>query len=191
MERRSRVRQSRDLSSRRATSHDRSFPSLSSWRRKSEPNVVQQYDTKTVPVRISKIKKSKESTATFYTDFSDSENCDNDNTHQNTTEENFSYTTINRDETESKPTSQSVEEMSEVIQRQETFEDSKSLLRESETEPNICMRADKELVTSKADSLPRSFQLNNQIDCKSESYECLNVTDKSLKGGTLPSESEM
>lgn len=74
----------------------------------------------------------------------------------------------------------------------ENFKEPKLSIRESETEPNICMKIDKELVTNKADSLPRSFQLNNQIDCKSESYECLNLSDnKSLKDSNSNAELEM
>ncbi|KRT81206.1 hypothetical protein AMK59_5180, partial [Oryctes borbonicus] len=188
LERRSRVRQSRDSSARRATSHDRSFPSLGSWRRKSEPNVVQQYDAKTVPIRISKIKKSKESTATFYTDFSDSENCENENNNQTSAVDKFSYPESEKKEEET--IRQSIEKMADVLLEQD-FEEPKLSLRESETEPNICLKVDKDLVATKADSLPRSFQLNNQIDCKSESYECLNHTDKSLKGTSLVTESEM
>ncbi|KAK9700646.1 RhoGEF domain [Popillia japonica] len=190
LERRSRVRQSRDPSARRAASHDRAFPSLGSWRRKSEPNVVQQYDTKTVPTRISKIKKSKESTATFYTDFSDSENCDNENTKQILTEDKFSFTQKEKNENES--VSQSIEKITNAMLHRK-FDDSKLSLRESETEPNICMKLDKdELVANKADSLPRSFQLNNnQLDCKSESYESLNHSNKSFKVTNLSIESEM
>lgn len=78
LEKRSRVRKSRDQSStRRAASQDRSFVSLGSWRRKSEPSMApQQYNAKTVPKKISNLKKAKESNATFYTDLSDSESCD-------------------------------------------------------------------------------------------------------------------
>lgn len=36
----------------------------------------QQYNTKTMPKKISNLKKAKESNATFYTDLSDSESCD-------------------------------------------------------------------------------------------------------------------
>lgn len=36
----------------------------------------QQYNTKTMPKKISSLKKAKESNATFYTDLSDSESCD-------------------------------------------------------------------------------------------------------------------
>lgn len=77
LEKRSRVRKTRDQSSRRAASQDRSFVSLGSWRRKSEPSMaLQQYNTKTMPKKISNLKKAKESNATFYTDLSDSESCD-------------------------------------------------------------------------------------------------------------------
>lgn len=80
LEKRSRVRKSRDQSStRRAASQDRSFVSLGSWRRKSEPSMAppQQYNTKTMPKKITNLKKAKEtSNATFYTDLSDSESCD-------------------------------------------------------------------------------------------------------------------
>lgn len=75
LERRTRLRKSRDFSTnRRTASQDRSFPGLN-WRRKSEPGIVNTYTTKTLPKKITKIKKNKDQTAKFYTDFSDSENC--------------------------------------------------------------------------------------------------------------------
>lgn len=87
LEKRSRVRKNRDQlqsSARRAASQDRSFVSLGNWRRKSEPSMApppppqpQQYNAKTVPKKITNLKKAKESNATFYTDLSDSESCDN------------------------------------------------------------------------------------------------------------------
>lgn len=59
LERRTRTRKSRDNIDRRAASHDRAFASLAAWRRKSEPNVAH-YNTKTLPKKITKIKKAKE-----------------------------------------------------------------------------------------------------------------------------------
>lgn len=56
---RTRIRKSRDGADRRAASHDRAFASLAAWRRKSEPNVAH-YNTKTLPKKITKIKKAKE-----------------------------------------------------------------------------------------------------------------------------------
>lgn len=75
LERRTRLRKSRDFSAnRRTASQDRSFPGLN-WRRKSEPGIVNNYTAKTLPKKITKIKKNKDQTAKFYTDFSDSETC--------------------------------------------------------------------------------------------------------------------
>lgn len=77
LEKRSRRRTRDQNSTRRAASQDRSFVSLGSWRRKSEPSMApQQYNTKTLPKKITNLKKAKESNATFYTDLSDSESCD-------------------------------------------------------------------------------------------------------------------
>lgn len=96
LERRTRVRKTRELSKERSVSQDRVFTSFGSWRRKSEPSMVmsihfrpfvgidqglfqipQQYDAKVIPKKISKLKKSKETgSSTFYTDLSDLENCD-------------------------------------------------------------------------------------------------------------------
>lgn len=59
LERRTRFRKSRESADRRAASHDRAFVSLAAWRRKSEPN-VSHYNTKTLPKKITKIKKAKE-----------------------------------------------------------------------------------------------------------------------------------
>lgn len=65
LERRTRVRKTRDAGDRRAASHDRSFASLAAWRRKSEPNVAH-YNTKTLPKKIYKIKKAKEKASGKY-----------------------------------------------------------------------------------------------------------------------------
>ncbi|XP_022915912.2 uncharacterized protein [Onthophagus taurus] len=188
LERRSRVRQSRDLSSRRAASHDRSFPSLGNWRRKSEPNVVQQYDNKTVPSRISKLKKAKESTSTFYTDLSDSETCEINDVHLEIAEDgsDYSQTSINTTNTQQEG-NESIENLvTGIIMEHEEFNKvmnrKKRVLRESETDPNICLKQDKDPVTSKADSLPRSFQLNDQIDGPGNvSGRCIKNTDVILE----------
>lgn len=71
LERRGRFRKTRDFSVRRATSQDRTFPSLGKWRRQSDPSGCQYKTAKKSP----KAKKSPDSSV-FYTDLSDSENCE-------------------------------------------------------------------------------------------------------------------
>ena len=185
LERRTRVRKSRDFSTtRRAVSYDRAFPSLGSWRRKSEPNVVQQYDTKTVPSRISKLKKAKpkESTSTFYTGLSDSETCDATEDERLKSEVEEKVVDTNEEQDINNDSSENLEKVvSDLIMQKEDFNRcinrrNKRNLRESETDPNICSIVDSDSVSGKADSLPRSFQLNDQI----ENTNSLNTSEGSL-----------
>lgn len=174
MERRSRVRKSRDFSNRRATSQERSFPTLN-WRRKSEPGMIPQYTNKTIPKKITKLKKTKEHRAKFYTDLSDSENHDViaesteslnlktdeqlDGNHENSLDKNSS----NNNEIATNTIEQVVSDLlmqnqdfQKILKRQKSrvSRDNESIGSWSKSE---------EKLPTKADSLPRSFQLSDQI----------------------------
>lgn len=192
LERRSRVRKTRDLSSRRAASQDRSFVSFGSWRRKSEPSMIPQYDSKTVPKKISNIKKAKECSAKFYTDLSDSENCDTINESNDSleikSEQNNSR--VARDDTyediqecvmedDCKQTTNTLEKLvSDLLMQNKEFQKvlnkRRNNVRDSEPISNIWLKQDQNKLPSKADSLPRNIQLNDQIDSKETSSETTN-----------------
>uniref|UniRef100_A0A1Y1KCR1 DH domain-containing protein n=1 Tax=Photinus pyralis TaxID=7054 RepID=A0A1Y1KCR1_PHOPY len=160
LERRSRVRKTRDFSSRRAASSDRSFVSLTSWRRKSEPGFVNQYTSKTLPKRITKIKKSKDyTTAKFYTDLSDSEICESQDKCEDILESSLECET----ETEISNTLEKV--VSDLLMQNEEFHKLMTRQRRGARDCEPWTKSGDEL-PSKADSLPRDFQLNDQLDCK-------------------------
>lgn len=178
LERRSRVRKTRNLSGRRAASQDRSFVSLGSWRRKSEPSMIPQYDTKTIPKKISNLKKAKESSAKFYTDFSDSENCDAaDDSLETKSEQNTSC--IQRDDTyediqesslenDSVATKSTLEQVvSDLLMQNKEFQkvmNRRKNVRDSEPLTNVWLKQENENdLPTKSDSLPRNIQLNDHI----------------------------
>ncbi|CAH1119675.1 unnamed protein product [Phaedon cochleariae] len=181
LERRSRVRKTRDFSNRRASSQDRSFLSPGNWRRKSEPSMIPQYNTKTMPKKITKIKKAKEiQSATFYTDLSDSEVVDEslESLPQNTSE-----LAINEEEQEA--ANGDLEKIvSDILMQNQSFH--KAFYRQNGrksalSDTSAAWHEDKLRLPAKSDSLPRSFQLNDQIeegvDCKNERL----MQDMSLK----------
>ncbi|XP_049819706.1 pleckstrin homology domain-containing family G member 1 isoform X3 [Aethina tumida] len=196
LERRSRVRKSRNLSNRRASSQDRSFTSLSNWRRKSEPEMIPQYNSKTMPKRISQMKKAKEVvTAKFYTDLYDSETCDNPNESMESLPENMTESELDvsqKSEERSEETTNLEKIVSELLQ-QSRPEFNKLLNNQPPSRPRRTLSSDpsstiwyddRSKLPSKADSLPRSFQLNDQIDSGSKVAECRNeqlILDQSLK----------
>ncbi|XP_064216001.1 uncharacterized protein GEFmeso isoform X2 [Tribolium castaneum] len=196
LERRSRVRKSRDLSNRRASSQDRAFPSLGSWRRKSEPSMgmIPQYTAKTIPKKISKLKKAKESGAKFYTDLSDSENYDVIGESNESLAVSPSVDSPDRCENggEEPPKSNNLEKIvTDLLMQNEEFQ--KALNRQrrtraSEPEPPTWFEDEARLkLPSKADSLPRSFQLNDQIDDDKNKNQ-YHVLDESLKENPDPDE---
>lgn len=172
LERRSRARKSRDYSNRRAASQERSFPTLN-WRRKSEPGMIPQYNIKTIPKKITKLKKTKDHRAKFYTDLSDSENCDviaESTDSLNRTEEHLNE--ITEDTGEQNDHSAAVanttieQVVSDLLMQNEEFH---KLLKRQKSRPsrdnesiNIWSKSEEKL-PAKADSLPRSFQLSDQI----------------------------
>ncbi|RZB39206.1 uncharacterized protein BDFB_005369, partial [Asbolus verrucosus] len=202
LERRSRVRKSRDLSGRRASSQDRSFPSLGSWRRKSEPSMglIPQYNSKTIPKKISKIKKAKEGGAKFYTDLSDSENYDVIGESNESLEINQSVDTPDKgddvsEEIPEKCVENNLEKIvSDLLMQNQEFQKvmnrQRRSARGSEPEPTIWCEEDRPKLPSKADSLPRSFQLNDQIseDDGDKDKHQKHVLDESLKENPDPDE---
>ncbi|CAH0547718.1 unnamed protein product [Brassicogethes aeneus] len=205
LERRSRVRKSGYLTNRRASSQDRSFASLSNWRRKSEPDMIPQYTTKTMPKRITQLKKVKAGNATFYTDLSDSENGDNANESleslpRNLTESSMDVFAEKADEPDSPQAEQrsNLEKIVSELLQSSRPEFSKLL---TSNQPSFANRQRRTLPIdpatatwyevrtknpTKADSLPRSFQLNDGIEDETNedgNVECKNerLIDTSLK----------
>lgn len=183
LERRTRLRKSREFSNnRRATSQDRSFPSLN-WRRKSEPGIVHTYTSKTLPKKITKLKKNKDQTAKFYMDLSD---CEHSEAATESLEERCEDIQESSLETEAETTkiaSSTLEKVvSDLLMQNEEFHKllnrQRRSIRDSEPEPGIWLKQEPAQLPSKADSLPRDFQLNDQLE--SASVGC---TEKS---GTLP-----
>lgn len=201
LERRSRVRKTRDFSNRRASSQDRSFPSLSNWRRKSEPNMIPQYNSKTMPKKITKIKKAKEcKNATFYTDLSDSETCDiagesmeslpltvcSDMTEEHNAEQEEELVAENENNTVKSNLEKIV---SDILMQNHTFQRAfnRQISRKNVTsDPSSVWYEEKVKLPAKSDSLPRSFQLNDQLESNNgeEVTDCRNqrlMHDMSLK----------
>lgn len=189
LERRSRIRKTVDPSSRRAASQDRSFPSLASWRRKSEPGVIPQYTAKTLPHKITKLKKQK-AASKFYTELSDSEQVTESTESLGKTmgeEEGFgSSREMNAEEVDGPPRMDLERIVSDIVNEEfKKLKKGKKGCRDSEPTPAAWME---EKVASKlpakADSLPRSFQLNDQGG--SENYR-KQALDRSLKEGAAGS----
>lgn len=192
LERRSRVRKTRDLSNRRASSQDRSLVSLGSWRRKSEPSMIPQYNCKTMPKKICKIKKAKEmgSSSKFYTDLSDSETCDVIGESTESLSHNLEDQEQNSGEgkcciKEETPKEERTFEpnlekiVSDLIMENKSFQKVLNRPRRnvnSEPGPATWFEEGAKEIVSKADSLPRSFQLNEQNESKDGS-----MLDESLK----------
>lgn len=158
----------------------------------------QQYTTKTMPKKISNLKKAKESTATFYTDLSDSECCDiinesndslecpKDDSLQEETCENVKdkneQVTINMNTLE--------KVVSDLLMQNKEFQkilNKRKNGRGSEPLANVWSKKseekEEENMPAKADSLPRNIQLNDQIGSldKTESQEKDVRDEKSAK----------
>ncbi|XP_050517497.1 uncharacterized protein LOC126892103 isoform X1 [Diabrotica virgifera virgifera] len=184
LERRSRVRKTRDFSNRRAASQDRTFPTLANWRRKSEPSMVPQYN----PKKAVKVKKHKESqSATFYTDLSDSENCADESLEN--IQQNLSENTAEelKEEERTDCVNNNLEQIvSDILMQNQNFH--KAFNRQTgrkavTNDPSSVWCEEKVKLPTKADSLPRSFQLYDQPD-STNGVECKNerlVLDMSLK----------
>lgn len=154
--------------------------------------MIPQYDSKTVPKKISNIKKAKECSAKFYTDLSDSENCDTINESNDSleikSEQNNSG--VARDDTyediqecvmedDCKQTTNTLEKLvSDLLMQNKEFQKvlnkRRNNVRDSEPISNIWLKQDQNKLPSKADSLPRNIQLNDQIDSKETSSETTN-----------------
>ncbi|KAK9887048.1 hypothetical protein WA026_019972 [Henosepilachna vigintioctopunctata] len=179
LENRSRNRKPTDPTGRRAASQDRSFSTLSNWRRKSEPGVIPQYNTKTLPHKISKMKKQK-SASKFYTDLSDSENCEavTEST-DSLISEQLKVNDFSSQELNEEPKMDLEKIVSDIVNEEfKKIKRTKRSLRDSEPTPNMWFEDSPAKLPTKADSLPRSFQLNDQGG--SENYH-RHVLDKSLK----------
>lgn len=175
LERRSRVRKTRNLSNRRASSQDRAFP-LGNWRRKSEPNMP--LINSAIPQK-SKLKKAKESNnSTFYTDLSDSENCDNIDESMESLGQNDETSTICDDE---KYEDNMGKIVSDILMDKWPKNRTRKSVNGEPTSPNAWFDQNSiAMQIQKSDSLPRSFQLNDQIDSNNSKTETKdeNVTSK-------------
>ncbi|XP_066148186.1 uncharacterized protein [Euwallacea fornicatus] len=170
LERRSRVRKNRELSKERSISQDRTFTTFGSWRRKSEPGVIPQpYDSKVIPKRISKLKKSKEigASSTFYTDLSDCENCD---LASESVESIPTQSESPKEECQQQSPQSNLEKIvSDLLMQKQDFhkvfnrgphQKERHPRRNVTSEPGPIWYEERPQLPSKADSLPRSFQLN-------------------------------
>ncbi|XP_074028114.1 guanine nucleotide exchange factor in mesoderm isoform X3 [Leptinotarsa decemlineata] len=193
LERRSRLRKTRDFTNRRASSQDRSILSPGNWRRKSEPSMIPQYNSKTMPKKITKLKKAKEfKSATFYTDLSDSENFEVVGESLECLPQNNSELTADEQAKQHQRSDDRVKNniekiVSDILMENQTF--NKALSRpntrkNATNDPTMVWYDDKLKVPAKSDSLPRSFQLNDQIDSIDGGLDCRNerlMHDMSLK----------
>ncbi|XP_044766488.1 uncharacterized protein LOC123322602 isoform X2 [Coccinella septempunctata] len=184
LERRSRTRKTAEAPNRRAASQDRSFPSLTNWRRKSEPGVIPQYTAKTLPHKITKLKKQK-AASKFYTDLSDSENfCEAamESTESLTSTppgKDQSLCELDGDGAARRTDLERI--VSDIVNEEfKKLKKNRRALRDSEPTPGVWTEGEdaKAKLPAKADSLPRSFQLNEQGG--SENYH-RHVLDKSVK----------
>ncbi|CAG9855637.1 unnamed protein product [Phyllotreta striolata] len=183
LERRSRARKSRD--GRRATSQDRTFPTLTNWRRKSEPSMVPQYN----PVKPTKSKKIKEThSATFYTDLSDSEHCPDESLEDLQEDDaDGSAEPFKEEKTDDSVKSNLEKIVSDILLQNRNFH--KAYYRQTsrkiaanDNEPASTWCEEKVKLPTKADSLPRSFQLHDQPDRKTtDSTLNKSIIDTSLK----------
>nr|CAH7764932.1 unnamed protein product [Callosobruchus chinensis] len=174
LERRSRMRKTRDFSNRRASSQDRSFVSLGSWRRKSEPSMIPQYNSKTIPKKITKLKKSKEQamSATFYTDLSDSETCDaiGESTESLLAQNGNEMRLEEREDekTDDYPVKTNLEKIvSEILMQNQKMFSSRQITNRRNVTSDPTTSAwyeEKVKLPAKSDSLPRSFQLSDKIE---------------------------
>lgn len=153
--------------------------------------MIPQYNSKLMPKKIVKIKKTKEySSATFYTDLSDSETCDTVGESTESLTQNLSedVTYEQNEEEEASPEiiKNNLEKIvSEILMQNQNFQKafSKQNNRKNVTsDPTTSVWYEDGIkLPSKADSLPRSFQLNDKI----------NMPDMSLKEDSVASLEEL
>lgn len=154
--------------------------------------LIPQYNAKTVPKKISKIKKAKEGGAKFYTDLSDSENYD---VIGESNESLVSQTVDTPDKCDGvveEAPKDSVENnlekiVSDLLMQNQEFQKvmnrQRRNARGSEPDPTVWYE-ERPKLPNKADSLPRSFQLNDQIqpsDKEDKNKHQKHVLDESLK----------
>lgn len=132
--------------------------------------LIPQYNTKTIPKKISKLRKAKEgAVAVFYTDLSDSENCDVIGESNESLEETNTSLDVSGEEKTINATGE-VPNLEKIVsdllmqheEYQKIFNRPRKSARGSEPEATTWFEGRAQL-PSKADSLPRSFQLNDQI----------------------------
>lgn len=155
--------------------------------------MIPQYDAKTVPKKISNLKKAKESSAKFYTDFSDSENCDavddslETKSEQNTlciqrddTYDDIQETALESDHVTIKNTLEQV--VSDLLMQNKEFQkvmNRRKNVRDSEPLANVWLKQENSDLPAKSDSLPRNIQLNDQIadDSKTADLDNSNISE--------------
>lgn len=160
--------------------------------------MIPQYNSKTMPKKIAKIKKTKEcKSATFYTDLSDSETCDiagesmeslphtvcSDMTEEHNEEQEELVA-------ENNTVKSNLEKIvSDILMQNHNFQKAfnRQVSRKNVTsDPTSVWYEEKVKLPAKSDSLPRSFQLNDQLDSNNdeEVTDCKNerlMHDMSLK----------
>lgn len=164
--------------------------------------MIPQYNSKTMPKKITKIKKAKEcKSATFYTDLSDSETCDI----AGESMESLSHTVCSdmtaEEQEHNEEQEDSIEEknntvksnlekiVSDILMQNHNFQKAfnRQVSRKNVTsDPTSVWYEEKVKLPAKSDSLPRSFQLNDQLESNNdeEVTDCRNerlMHDMSLK----------
>ncbi|KAL3284502.1 hypothetical protein HHI36_018661 [Cryptolaemus montrouzieri] len=186
LERRSRVHRTLDQPNRRTASQDRSFSSLSNWRRKSEPGVIPQFNSKTLPRKTTKLKKQKPA-STFYTDLSDSENCVVTESTESLRSQDKSMEFGGQELSPESP--MNLEKIVSDIVNEEfkKLKRTRCNLTNSDPTPDLWFENVPTELPAKSDSLPRSFQLNDQ--CDGGGFH-KNVLDKSSRENSARIEDE-
>lgn len=159
--------------------------------------MIPQYNTKTIPKKITKLKKAKEcKNATFYTDLSDSETCDMVCESMESLPHNVSDMTEEHCEepeefvAENDTVKSNLEKIvSDILMQNQTFQKAfnRQISRKNvNSDPTSTWYEEKVKLPAKSDSLPRSFQLNDQLEPNNdeEVTDCRNerlMHDMSLK----------
>lgn len=159
--------------------------------------MIPQYNSKTMPKKITKMKKAKEcKNATFYTDLSDSETCDI----AGESMESLPHTVCsdmteehNEEQEELVAQNNTVKSnlekiVSDILMQNHNFQKAfnRQVSRKNVTsDPTSVWYEEKVKLPAKSDSLPRSFQLNDQLESNNEEVtDCKNerlMHDMSLK----------
>lgn len=153
--------------------------------------MIPQYNSKTMPKKITKIKKAKEcKSATFYTDLSDSETCDiagesleslshtvcSDATEDHNEEEEVAA--------ETNAVKSNLEKIvSDILMQNHNFQKAfnRQVSRKNVTsDPTSVWYEEKVKLPAKSDSLPRSFQLNDQLESNNEEEEVIDCRNERL-----------